>query len=752
MKKLITYLVFFLNFIFFCSLLSAETFDEILIKGNKRILKETIIEYGRVKTKYNYSIDELNKIQKNIFETDFFEKVSLKIDNNRLIIDVVENPLINFYNINIKGIDSADSSELNKLYDNVKLGPNKIFSEYKFKDDINFIKEYYFRKGFTEVEVRPRISKLENNKVNISIVINKNELTNVNRIYFIGNKKFDSSELKSVMTLSEYSWWKILSKTSVDEYRVAQDKTLIKKFYLNNGYFDIQIPSVEIKKLNNNTVDIFYTISEGRLYQFGNFSLSEESKELDNETLEYIDLAKNKFLKNYYSALNKERFIKNLINYFSVKKIEFLNPTILENKNNNKINLTLKIQKNQKTYINKIDVKGNTLTEESVIRQNLTFSEGDSYMSYKVENSIDKLKSLGIFADVKIIPQQIENGTVNIKVEISEKPTGSISASAGYGTNGGLFVFSIGENNFLGKGIKLNTNLTLGTQKIEGRLNLVVPDFANSDNTLFSSIYVTRSEYTNTLYTSNKKGFDLGTRYELIDNIYFRPGYGLDFEKIDVASNASAYFRTQDGDSFTQRINYNIETDQRDRKYKTKNGYIYGFTQELASFGSDVPYLKNSIYGSNYFLIFDKANTNLKYGFSNITNLNSGDVLKLSDRLFIPSAYSKGFAPRAFGPKDSSSGNYIGGSRVLYSMFTQTIPTPVEEKWNLNTTAFITAFDVWGVDTSLVKDTNSIRSAYGLAFDWTSPIGPISISLSKILKKEDTDSSRTFNFELGTVF
>lgn len=752
MKKNIRYIVFLVIFFFLSTAAFAEIVNEIVITGNKRIQSSTIIEYGKIKTSVDYSVDDLNSIKKQIYETGFFEKINLSLINNKIIINVLENPLINFYSINIKNLD-YDSEEINKLYNLVKLGPNKIFSEYKFQDDLNFLKNWYFNKGYTNTDVVPRISKLEDNKVNILISINKNQETNINRIYFIGDKKFDSSDLKSVLISSEYSWWKLFSKTSVSENLISYDKAQLKKFYLNNGYRDVQIPSVELKKISADKVDIVYNINAGPLYQFGNFSISEGKNLINNATLEFIKELENKYLKNNYSVSDQEKFVEKLTEFFGKKNIEFLSPSLSEIKEENKINLLLNISEVQKVFINKIDVSGNSITEENVIRQNIYFSEGDSYIYFKIKKSIDKLKSLAIFSDVKIIPGEINNGKIDIVITVTEKPTGTISASAGYGSNGGMLGFAIGEENFLGKNIRSNINLNLGTQKIEGKINLSIPDFMNSDRTLFANLYSNKTDYTNTLYESKKQGLDLGTRYEIFDNIFFRPGYGFDYEKIDVNTNASAYYLSQDGNYLTQRINYNIEMDEREQKYKSKNGYTLGLTQELASFGSDTPYFKNSFYGANYFPTFSKQSGSLRYGYSNITNLNSNDHLKLSDRLFVPNSYAKGFEPRAYGPLDTSSNNYIGGNNAFYSIISSNIPTPIQEKWNLNISAFLSAFDVWGVDNnSSINDANLIRSAYGIVLDYTSPIGPISMSFSNVIKKLDTDKERFFNFELGTVF
>lgn len=738
---------FFILFFLYYTISFADILKSITITGNNRIFKETILEYAKIEKNQNLTIDQLDIIQKNIYKTGFFEKIEIKFNDGVLLIKVVENPLIDFFNIQ----GENDSERLNKLYDMIKLGSNKIYSEFELKNDLNILKNYYLGKGYSDIEIVPRISKLDNNKVNVLINITKNEITKINNIFFIGDKKISSSELFDVIRSTKKKWWNFLSITTVSNESVLYDKELLKNYYLDLGYYDVQITSANLSYYKENLADITFSINAGELYNFGILQISEGESFLNNNIKSVLDALKSKYLTKQYSLKNKKVFLEKLNATLNKEEIFFVKTFIEEVKDGNKINLFLKINPTQKLYVNKIKVFGNSITEEEVIRRNLLFSEGDSFIDYKKEKSLDYLRATRIFKDVKITTDNVLDQKVDVNVRVTEQPTGSISAGAGYGTDGGSVMFGIKESNFIGKGISFSGDLSIGTQRTIGSLDLIIPDFNYSNKTLYSSFYSTRTNLSNTLYQSNKTGLNLATRYEIFDSIYFKPGLAVDIEKVEVDSTASSYLRSFDGNYSDTIIKYNIEKDSRDRIYGSRDGYILGFSQEYSSFISDIPYIKNTFYGSNYYPVGEKQTLNLKYGVSNISSTNDKSI-KLSDRLFIPFANSKGFAPRGFGPKDSNSAEFIGGNNSFYSVASVSFPSLFKDSWKINTVGFVNALNIWGVDNSSINDSNHLRSAYGIGLDWKSPIGPVNVSIAQPIKKADTDKTKFFSFEIGTVF
>ena len=267
-------------FLLLSSTVFADEKSNYEILGNKRISDQTILSIIEFKKNKNYKIDDLNNFQKKLYNTNYFSKVSIKINKNKISIVVEENPIIDFFYIN--GVVNNKREEF--FYENLSLGQNKIFSEALLKKDIETIKANYQDAGFFDVSVDTSISKISGNALNVVINVQRKEKYKINRIYFIGNKKYKSSTLSDVISSSEKGWWKFLGSSSlVNKNRINFDKNLLKRFYLNNGFYDVQITSSDINFIGNNLADITFSINSGIKYYFSKHELLDEDKNLNED-------------------------------------------------------------------------------------------------------------------------------------------------------------------------------------------------------------------------------------------------------------------------------------------------------------------------------------------------------------------------------------------------------------------------------------------------------------------------------------
>ena len=252
------------------------------IVGNKRISDETIKNIVNLKKNKNYNIEDLNNFQKKLYETNYFKEVSIKIKKNKINIIVSENPIIDFFYIN--GVINKKREDF--FYENLLLGQNKIFSEALLKQDIEKIKDIFHAAGFFDVKVDTSISKISGNALNLVINIDRKEKYKINRIFFIGNKKYKSSRLYDVVSSTENGWWKFLSSSSlVNKGRIDFDKNLLKKFYLNNGYYDVQITSSDINFIGNNLANIIFSINSGKKYSFAKYEIIDPENNLNESNI-----------------------------------------------------------------------------------------------------------------------------------------------------------------------------------------------------------------------------------------------------------------------------------------------------------------------------------------------------------------------------------------------------------------------------------------------------------------------------------
>ena len=742
---------FIIKILLISSLLSSISYSEVInkieINGNSRIKNETILGLANIKLNKNYTAGQINNFQKKLYESNFFKLVNFEFKNNVLFINVSENPIIDFYYIN--GVKSKIREDF--FYNSLNLGPNKIFSEYFLKTDIEKIKNNYLEAGYLDVKILPEISQISGNALNVVINIIEGKNYKVRRVYFSGNTFFSPSTLLDVISTSEHSWWKFLSSvTNYNQNRIVFDKSLLKNFYLDNGFYDVQIISADTNFIKNKGVDLTFSINSGNKYNFSNFEIFDKNNNLRKKDIFNIKKIIEKDLKNTYSRSTLIRIQNKIINYLNLNNIEFVDLNISANKQKkNKIDITFDFYKTDRLFVNLINIKGNSITEEAVIRNNLSFSEGDTFTRKKLDDSLKKLRNTGIFSDNKITSKKIENELVDIEVNVEEQPTGSISAGLGVGSAESSIGGELKEKNLFGKGIVSNANVRFGTQKISGSINAIIPDYNNTGNKVGVSLFALSTEFDNAGYESKKIGTSAFTEYNLFEDISLNYGLGFDLDKISTNENASSLYKSRAGNYITYKTFYNIDNDKRDRNFKPTSGYKTGFGQSLAVPGSDISYLSNNVYSNFYHQIKKGYVFNVKAGLNTINSIGDDDI-KLSDRNFLSSKKLRGFESYGIGPVDGK--DHIGGNYSFYSTIGSTFPNPLPEKWNADSIVFIDAGNVWGVDFDSSKDSNKLRSSVGIGLDWTSPLGPLSFTYAEVLSSASTDKEESFSFQIGSSF
>ena len=742
---------FIIKILLISSLLSSISYSEVInkieINGNSRIKNETILGLANIKLNKKYTAGQINNFQKKLYESNFFKLVNFEFKNNVLFINVSENPIIDFYYIN--GVKSKIREDF--FYNSLNLGPNKIFSEYFLKTDIEKIKNNYLEGGYLDVKILPEISQISGNALNVVINIIEGKNYKVRRVYFSGDTFFSPSTLLDVISTSEHSWWKFLSSvTNYNQNRIVFDKSLLKNFYLDNGFYDVQIISADTNFIKNKGVDLTFSINSGNKYNFSNFEIFDKNNNLRKKDIFNIKKIIEKDLKNTYSRSTLIRIQNKIINYLNLNNIEFVDLNISANKQKkNKIDITFDFYKTDRLFVNLINIKGNSITEEAVIRNNLSFSEGDTFTRKKLDDSLKKLRNTGIFSDNKITSKKIENELVDIEVNVEEQPTGSISAGLGVGSAESSIGGELKEKNLFGKGIVSNANVRFGTQKISGSINAIIPDYNNTGNKVGVSLFALSTEFDNAGYESKKIGASAFTEYNLFEDISLNYGLGFDLDKISTNKNASSLYKSRAGNYITYKTFYNIDNDKRDRNFKPTSGYKTGFGQSLAVPGSDISYLSNNVYSNFYHQIKKGYVFNVKAGLNTINSIGDDDI-KLSDRNFLSSKKLRGFESYGIGPVDGK--DHIGGNYSFYSTIGSTFPNPLPEKWNADSIVFIDAGNVWGVDFDSSKDSNKLRSSVGIGLDWTSPLGPLSFTYAEVLSSASTDKEESFSFQIGSSF
>lgn len=741
--------------LFICALSFAEQIkiDNIKISGNSRISNDTILKNILVGEAKFLESSQLNEYQKILFGTEFFSNVEFNYKNNILNIFVKENPLVNFIYYDGLKDKSETLKEIEKL---TILKERNIFNPSRLKQDINSVKNFLYQGGYLSGSVNYKLFEIEDNKINIIYQIDMKKKFNINHIFFIGNKHFKSSDLRNAVRSREHGWWKFLSNTTVPTAQsINYDISLLKKFYTSEGFYDVQITSSDIIPQENSMANLVFSINSGKKYFFKEIEFTDTSNSIKGN--KNISKEIEKFLKKYknknYSPLaisKMESYIDKIVSFNNLNlKVESKILKLTDDSFSVKF-FTNAVLGN--SYISSIKIYGNQATEERVIRNNLLLNEGDFFDKEKIDRSIDLLKSTTIFKNVDYEVISI-NGSSNkdIKINVVEQATGEISAGAGIGTNGASLSAGIKEKNFLGKGITTSIDASIGTDNVIGTIDITNPDFLDSGKILYTSAFSKKNTFDNVGYENKIMGGSVGTSYNIYENLNLKYGASLDSDSLTASSTASNLIKLRAGDYLTSKFYYNLNNDQRNKKFMTTEGYTIGFGQSLATLISDAPFLENRFFGSYYSpLLTENFIGSAKFQFQSINALDEKDV-KLSDRLFVGSDNLRGFASRGVGPNIGN--DYIGGNYSFYTNFSSTLPNGTPDSWNAVTNVFFDVANVWGVDyTDTVDESNKIRSSVGLGLSWVSPIGPIGLSYAQPISKKSSDNIKNFQFKIGSVF
>ena len=731
--------------IFLCNAFS-ESVNKITIVGNDRISDETIKLFISVDIKDEINETKLNKILKDLYETEFFKNIKIKFDNQILTINVKENPIIE--DIKYSGIKSNRILEILKQESLIK--QRSSYNENKIKKEELKVKNVLKNLGYYNSTLSILVDQSKNNLVSVTYDIDLGRKSKIKKISFIGNKVFKDKKLHRIITSTEYKFWKFISgRKFLNQNSVILDERLLANFYKNNGYYNVKINSSFAKLIDDNNFELIFNIDSGPKIFFGKLSLSLPA-DFDENNFSSIKRLFKKIEGKPYSINTIDKILDEIDSITTLEQYKFIKANVVESISQNSINLKFNVEESEKFYVDKINILGNTITAENVIRNQLMLDEGDPFSEILVNKSINNIKSLNFFKVVnsKVVDNN-EDKTKSINISVEEKATGEIYATAGVGTSGNSVGFGVKENNFLGKGIGLDTNLLVSSDSLKGKFSVSNPNFNNSDKSVYVSAEAIENDYYQTFgYKTNKTGISIGTDFEYLNDFYVGINNSNFYEKIETNSNASAQQKLQEGNYWDSFMKFNLNYDKRNQKFQTTDGFKSFYSLDLPVI-SDTNTIKNYYNYSHYFNFFEKNFSSISIYLQSANSLNNKDI-KLSERINIPSNRLRGFEAGRVGPKDGD--DFIGGNYAYSINFATNIPQFFEESQNLDFLFFADAADIWGVDYNSSIEGNGIRSAVGVALDWMSPVGPMNFTLAYPVTKKIEDKTETFRFNLGTTF
>ena len=739
---LLTFLTTFLIF----SNLKAEIVKKIEINGNKRVSEETVIIYGEIQLNQDYSSKDLNKILQNIYSTNFFEDVKIDLKNNILKINLTEYPTVNQLII----VGEKSKKNIEQIKKIIKLKEKRSFIKSYLSKDIEIIRSLYSSRGYNDSKVEVKVKKIDNENFDLLIEIDIGNKTKISSINFIGNNSIRSKRLRDVIASEVDYFWKIITRnTNLTENLINLDKRLLTNYYKSLGYYDAKINSSIAKITSSGKAELTYSVEEGKRYTINKISTNVDSV-FDKKLFFPLNKNFNKYVGKYYSPFKIKKLLENLDELIENNNLQFVEHNVQEIIDGDSINIVFNVFEGKKVLVERINITGNNVTNENVIRGELLIDEGDPFTNLNLEKSIAEIKDRNILKDVKYeVIDGNENNLKIININVEEKPTGEISAGAGIGTNGGTFALTIKENNWLGEGKTVGLDFEVTAESLSGTFTYSNPNYdflGNSINYTLSSVTNDKPDqgYENTLLVAG-----VGTSFEQYKDLIASLGITATYDDLRTDSTATESLKKQGGSFSEVAGNYGFTIDKRNRAFMPTEGSIIGFSQQFPIY-ADKSFISNSLTSSVYKTMNEDLIGASKFYIATINGLGSDDV-RLSKRKGLSTRRLRGFERNKIGPVDG--GDHIGGNYAAAFNLEASLPNFLPEDTNTDVNLFLDFGNVWGVDyDSVIDDSNKIRSSTGAAASWMSPLGPMTFIFAQNISKANTDVTEGFNFNLGTTF
>ncbi len=744
----------FLISIIFLSTISLSFADENIIKeieinGNQRIDIETIISYANIELDDNYTDEKGNEILKNLFNTELFSNIEIRYIENKIIINIIENPTVNL--VKFKGNSKINDED---LLIEIQLKERSVYSRSKVKKDIERILTLYQRNGRLSTEVIPRVETLDDNRINLNYEIIESEISKVSKIVFIGNDSFSSSKLKSVMKTKERRLLRFFS--SADRYdpdKIEYDKQLITEFYNNNGFPNFTFTS-SIAQLseNTNSFEVILYVDEGDKYDFGEITVNTQLKKINSEAALSLISANSGEIFDRSKISESVEIIKELAEIEGYSFIE-INPKFTDNVNDKTINIEIDINEGPRVYVNSIDISGNIRTLDQVIRREMNLSEGDAFNKFTMNYSKDSIRALNYFSAVEI--NEVRSNfpdKIDLLINVEEKNTGEASIGAGYSSStSSSITLGLRENNFLGKGQKVKFASSFSNTRNTYDISITEPYFNNKNLSVTADLYSNFSDPAGVNYEAEDLGLGLGIGFPLASDKTILTKYSLYTSKIKPDSNATAYERLLGGTDTVSQIGYIFSFDKRNSRYKPSRGFNFKFSQDLAGLGGTSYYYKNTGEFNIYKRLTDQFIGAWKISAGTVNGYN-GKYQPLSSNFRLGGKKLRGFKSGKIGPRTGTS--YTGGQYFYLTSLETNIDFNLDA-FDITSTLFVDLGSVWGLENpayAQINDEHNLRSSAGVNFNWDAAIGPINIIYAVILESEPSDTTDNLYFDIGYNF
>ncbi len=745
----------------------AGTIQAIRVEGNQRIEDGTIRSYMLVRVGDAFDADRLDRSLKTLYATGLFQDVRLSRSGDTLVVHVVENPIVN--RIAFEGNHKLTDEQLRP---ETQLRARAVFTPALADADRQKILAMYASRGYYDASVEPKIIRLNQNRVDVVFQINDGTATLIAKIAVVGNKAFSEDRLSEVINSREERWWRFLSTSDqYDPQRLNFDKELLRRFYLKNGYVDIQVVDATAE-LSPDRKGFFvtFTVREGDRYRLGKVSVNSQLRLLNvDELLKISELRDG----DWYDGDAVGRASDAMEDYIHNHGYAFVEvkPRVVRDPVKHIVDLSFDIGEGPRVYVERIDINGNTRTKDKVIRREFRLAEGDAFNSEAVRRTKTRLDDLGYFNNVDIAtqPGSVPDKAI-LNTTISEKATGELSFGGGYSTDAGaLLDVGLSERNMVGTGINASINGVLAQKRSSINLSVTDPYFLDRNLVAGYDLFLIQTQYLGTEpYDERRLGGAVRLGYDFNEHMRQVWSYSLVNRTVfDVISTASPYIANEAGTTLLSQISQTVSWDYRDSRVNPHSGSLIELGTDYAGLGGDVDFIRGNVNGA-YYIPLERllGNPDWVMKFAASTGYMSvlGGREEIIDRFFLGGDNLRGFETGGAGPHDAVSGDPLGGRFIWTQTSELRFPLPVSPDLGLSGRAFV---DVGGLTEASfrnpnacisstekceISDSGAPRAGAGVGISWRTAFGLINIDLAPFVLKQSHDQTQIFRFGFGTRF
>ncbi len=736
-------------------------FNTVVIEGNERIGDSAILRRAGIGRGQAVSGGQLNDAYQNLQNSGLFESVSIEPQGGTLVITVVELPTLN--RVSFEGNRRIKDEMLAALIGSTE---RRVFNPSQAEQDAAAIAEAYSNEGRLSARVQPRIIRRDQNRVDLVFEIFEGDNVEIERLSFVGNRVYSDRRLRRVLGTKQAGLFRrLVKRDTYVEGRVEADKQMLRDFYLSRGYVDMRTEAVNAELTEERDgVFVAYNITEGQQFRFGNVSVESEVPGLNAAV--YRDLLKIRpgviysptLIENDIARIERQA-IRDGVDFLRVE------PVIDRNDRDLSLNVTYKLSRGERIFVERIDIEGNTTTLDRVIRREFDSVEGDPFNPREIRQAAERIRALQYFETAEVNARQGSSPEqVVIDVDVEEKPTGSLNFGGSFSINDGFGVaVSFQEDNFLGRGQRLNLSISTAEDATRYGVTFVEPRFLGRDVALGLKLDYAETNSSYSSYDTERLVFQPSLTFPVSENGRLSTRYTLEgiemLERDDEDSSATIANEIAEGALFSSSLGYTYTYDTRRTGLDPTQGILFEFGQDFAGLGGDNEYIKTTAKLGAEKRIFNEEVTLRATLEGGALAWNSG-TNRAVDRFILGPSIMRGFEPGGIGPRDQSNGvdDALGGNLFAVARFEAEFPLGLPEEYGITGGVFYDVGNLWDlsdVDTTggtIVGEGGSFRHVIGFSVFWDTPLGPLQFNVSDALKKESFDKEQSFEVTLRTTF